>query len=269
MTAGLPPARKQLGQNFLIDPNIVRKIIESAALRPDDVVLEIGPGRGALTRTLCEAAARVVAIEIDRGLCAYLRDTLADCPNLELYQADALDWPFDRLPPNSVVVANLPYCVSTPLLCRLLDERARLDRAIIMLQTEVADRLVAPSGTKDYGVLSVRTQLASEVRVLFRVSPNCFRPRPDVESAVVRLALKPPSLTEAEEPLLIRLVRAAFAHRRKRLLNSLRDEGWDVKQVEGALAELGHPVECRAESLSPMAFRELAVRLAAVRPASS
>ncbi len=269
MNAGLPPARKQLGQNFLVDPNIVRKIVEAAALRPDDVVLEIGPGRGALTRALCEAAARVVAVEIDRGLCAYLRETLADCPNLELHQADALEWPFDRLPPNSVVVANLPYYVSTPLLCRLLDERARLDRAIIMLQAEVAERLVAPPGTKAYGILSVRTQLASEVRLLFRVSPNCFRPRPDVGSAVVRLAMRSATWTAGEEQMLIRLVRGAFAHRRKRLLNSLRDEGWDVKQVEAVLAECGHPVDCRAESLSPMAFRELAVRLATGRPASS
>lgn len=269
MIGGLPPARKQLGQNFLVDPNIVRKIVEAAALRPDDVVVEIGPGRGALTRALCETAARVVAIEIDRGLCGYLREALADCPNFELHQADALDWPFDRLPPNSVVVANLPYYVSTPLLCRLLDERARLDRAIIMLQVEVAERLVASSGCKDYGVLSVRTQLASEVRLLFRVSPNCFRPRPDVGSAVVRLAMKPATLTGAEERLLLRLVRGAFAHRRKRLLNSLRDEGWDARPVADVLAELGHPDDCRAEFLSPMVFHELAVRLAAAQQASS
>lgn len=262
MSAVLPPARKSLGQNFLIDPNILRKIVEAADLRPDDTVLEIGPGRGALTRLLCRHAARVVAVEIDRLLCDHLREALADCANLELHEADALVWPLDSLPAGTVVVANLPYYASTPLLFRLLEERRRWSRAIVMLQSEVAQRLIAKPGTKDYGILSVLTQYAAGPRVLFRVSPNCFRPRPEVGSSVVHLTMRPAQLLPDEERTLARVVRSAFAHRRKRLANSLRDEGWSEEAVASVLATIPSRADCRAEELSLAEFVEMAKRLA-------
>ncbi len=265
MNAGLPPARKHLGQNFLIDPNIVRKIVAAASLRADETVVEIGPGRGALTRLLCEQAARVVAVEIDPQLCAYLRGELADCATLTLEEADALTWSFEQVPPGTVVVANLPYYVSTPLLFRLLEARTRLSRAVIMLQAEVAQRIVAPPGSKDYGVLSVMTQIAADVSVLFRVSPNCFRPRPDVASSVLSLTMRPSlagGLSEERLPQFARIVRGAFAHRRKTVVNSLRDEGYEAAVTNAALDAMAVPLTVRAESLSVEQFVDLAVRLA-------
>ncbi len=262
MTSVLPPARKHLGQNFLIDPNIVRKIVEAAVLGPEETVLEIGPGRGILTRALCAAAGRVVAVEIDPRLCDHLHASLGDCGNLELHEGDAIEWSFEGLPPRTVVVANLPYYASTPLLFRLIEERRRFARAVVMLQVEVAARLAARPRTKDYGILSVLTQTAAEPRVLFRVSPNCFRPRPEVGSAVVALTFRPPRLSPDEERMCSRLVRAAFAHRRKRILNSLRDEGWSTAMTDAVRDVLLPKGERRAEEVSPAEYVDLAMRLA-------
>ena len=256
-----PPVRKHLGQHFLVDPNIVRKIVEVAGPRPEETVLEIGPGRGALTRLLCERAARVVGVEIDRQLCAYLRDTLGDCANLDLQEGDALSWPLESLPSNTVVVGNLPYYASTPILFRLIEFRSRWSRAVIMLQTEVAQRLVARPGSKAYGVLSVLTQYATESRVAFHVSAQCFRPRPDVGSSVVLCTMRPLSLRQEEEQILVRLVRGAFAHRRKRLVNSLRDEGWSGALIEQVLDALSLQADCRAEDLSLDEFVAFARRV--------
>ena len=263
MTPVPPPARKHLGQNFLVDPNIVRKIVEAAAITSDETVLEIGPGRGSLTRALCAVAGRVQAVEVDPRLCAYLRECLADCPNLELYEGDALHWPLDQLPLQSAVVANLPYYLSTPLLFRLLDARPRLSRAVVMLQAEVAHRLVASPGAKDYGALSVAVQRAAQPRVLFRVSPNCFRPRPEVASAVVSLTMVRSTLSAEVERICQRLVRSAFAHRRKRVVNSLRDEGWPTEQVGVVEQALAPRPDRRAEDVSPAEFVEIANRVAA------
>ncbi|GKS56920.1 ribosomal RNA small subunit methyltransferase A [Nitrospira sp.] len=263
MTPVPPPARKHLGQNFLVDPNIVRKIVEAAALTSEETVLEIGPGRGVLTRALCAVTRRVQAVEIDPRLCAYLREALADCPNLELYEGDALHWPLDQLPQESAVVANLPYYLSTPLLLRLLDARPRLSRAVVMLQAEVAHRLVARPGTKDYGSLSVAVQRASEPRVLFRVSPNSFRPRPEVDSAVVSLTMCRSTLSVEVERVCQRLVRSAFAHRRKRVVNSLRDEGWSAEEIDLVRQALAPRPDRRAEEVSPAEFADIANRVAA------
>ncbi|MBH0185348.1 MAG: ribosomal RNA small subunit methyltransferase A, partial [Nitrospira sp.] len=175
-----PAAIKRLGQNFLIDPNIVRKIVATAALCSNDSVLEIGPGRGILTETLCRSADRVTAIEVDPRLHAYLSEQHAHYPNLTLILDDAMTYPIDRLPIGTIVVANLPYYLSTPLLFRLLDQRDRFPRMVLMLQDEVADRLVAKPGSSAYGVLSVMAQYAAEISKAFRVSAQCFRPRPEV-----------------------------------------------------------------------------------------
>lgn len=259
----LPRPLKQLGQHFLIDANIVRKILSLADPSGQETVFEIGPGRGILTRALCGVASRVVAVEIDRQLYEHLRDHTQGCANLELHQGDALEFPLNRLPDETVVVANLPYYLSTALLFRLLEHRDRFSRLVLMLQTEVARRLIAGPGSKDYGVLSVLTQVAAEAEMGFHVSAQCFRPRPEVGSSVVKLRIKRPGrIPPAEEALFRLVVRASFAHRRKRLLNSLRDEGFAPAAVQDALVRLQRSSDCRAEELSLDEFMRLAAALA-------
>jgi 16S rRNA (adenine1518-N6/adenine1519-N6)-dimethyltransferase len=263
MRANLPPPNKRLGQNFLIDPNIVRKIIALAELGPSDHVLEIGPGRGILTETLCHAAGRVTAIEVDPQLHAYLEARQAELPNVDLVCDDALAYPVETLPMGTIVVANLPYYISTPLLFRLLDQRDRFPRMVLMLQNEVADRLVAKPGGSDYGVLSVMAQYAAEITKAFRVSAQCFRPRPEVGSAVVLLRAKERTrLNQKEEAAFRALVKAAFAHRRKTLVNSLRDEGYEPHPLDEALQRLDIDPTRRAETLSVEDFLRLARALA-------
>lgn len=259
MPSPLPPALKRLGQNFLIDPNIIRKIVALAALGPDEQVLEIGPGRGALTEELCGQAGRVIAVEIDAHLLPHLRERLGHCRNLDLRIGDALEFPFDSLSPRTVVVANLPYYVSTPLLFALLDARAHLDRMVLMLQAEVALRLTAKPHSKDYGILSVLTQEAADVQLAFRVSANCFRPRPTVGSAVVRLTIKShDGFDPIRHERFRRLVRASFAHRRKTLVNSLRDEGYVPSGIARAMEMAEIPLQARAEMLSLETYQKLA-----------
>ena len=259
MAQSFPPALKRLGQNFLIDPNIIRKIVALAALRPDEQVLEIGPGRGALTAALCAEAAHVIAVEIDPQLQPHLARDLEHCRNLDLRIGDALEFPFDSLPPRTVVVANLPYYASTPLLFALLDARAHLDRMVLMLQTEVALRLTAQPNTKDYGILSLLTQEAAHVEMAFRVSSNCFRPRPTVGSAVVHLTIKShDKFDPIRHERFRRLVRASFAHRRKTLVNSLRDEGYPADRISRAMQKADIPPQARAEMLSLETYQRLA-----------
>jgi 16S rRNA (adenine1518-N6/adenine1519-N6)-dimethyltransferase len=208
---------------------------------------------------LCAEAKRVIAVEIDRQLQPLLQERLGHCRNLELRIGDALEFPFDSLPPRTVVVANLPYYASTPLLFALLDARAHLARMVLMLQTEVALRLIAKPNSKDYGILSVLTQEAAEVELAFRVSADCFRPRPTVGSAVVRLTIK--SL-DGFDPIRYerfrRLVRASFAHRRKTLVNSLRDEGYPADRIVRAMEAAEIPLQARAEVLSLETYQRLA-----------
>ena len=257
--SALPPANKRLGQNFLIDLNIVRKIVALAQLKSSDYVLEVGPGRGILTEALCHAAGHVTAVEVDSRLCAFLTTRQAELPNLELVCEDALVYPVENLPIGTVVVANLPYYISTPLLFRLLDQRGRFPRMVLMLQAEVADRLVAQPGGSDYGVLSVMAQYAADLTKSFRVSAQCFRPRPEVASAVVLLHAKERTrLSQQEEVAFRALVKAAFAHRRKTLVNSLRDEGYALHPVTEALQRLDIPPTRRAETLSVEDFLRLA-----------
>jgi len=255
----LPTPNKRLGQNFLIDPNIVRKIVALAELSPNDHVLEIGPGRGILTEALSRAAGRVTAIEVDSRLHAYLKTKQAELPNVELICEDALVYPVEALPIGTIAVANLPYYISTPLLFRLLDQRGRFPRMVLMLQDEVADRLMAKPGGTDYGVLSVMAQYAADITKAFRVSLQCFRPRPEVASAVVLLRMRERTRLSPQGEVTFRaIVKAAFAHRRKTLVNSLRDEGYELHPVIETLQRLDIALARRAETLSVEEFLQLA-----------
>ena len=260
----LPPRpKKRLSQCFLVDHNIARKIVSAAALRRDETVLEIGPGRGILTRALCEQAGRVIAIELDRSLDGTLSAALAGIDNMELQFGDALAFPYDTVPRGTVVVSNLPYAISTPLLFKLLSAHHLIDRMVLMLQTEVARRLVAKPGTKDYGILSILTQYRAVPSLAFHVSAGCFRPKPTVSSTVVALSVRrEPAVSVLDEPLFIRTVRAAFAHRRKTLPNSLRDEGFSTERILPALEAAGIAPVRRAESLTLAQFASLADALA-------
>jgi 16S rRNA (adenine1518-N6/adenine1519-N6)-dimethyltransferase len=257
-----PPANKRLGQNFLIDPNIVRKIVATAELTPEQTVLEIGPGRGILTDALSRAAGKIVAVEIDPLLHRLLQERQTEWPNVKLVCEDALKFPLAELPTGTVVVANLPYYISTPLLFRLLDHRTRFPRLVLMLQDEVADRLVAKPGSADYGVLSVMVQYAAHITKAFNVSAQCFRPRPEVGSAVVLLRTKEQTvLRPEEEPAFAAFVKASFAHRRKTLVNSLRDEGYDHQLMAKTLSEMGMSPTIRAETLALDQFIALTERM--------
>lgn len=258
MTETSPRPRKSWGQNFLIDYNIQRKILDAAEIRPGEQVVEIGPGRGILTKGLLERGAELLAIEIDPLLVGTLKQTIPST-HLHLVQEDALQYPYDQIPSPYKVVANLPYYLSTPLLFRLLEERQRISRMVLMLQKEVAERLVAPVGEKNYSVLTVMVQLYAEVRIGFRVSKGCFRPRPDVDSSVIVLTPLPQARVPIrDEARFGRIVRGAFAHRRKRLANALADAGFPKDRVDAALQKIGIDPARRGETLSLAEFASLA-----------
>ena len=252
-----PPALKQLGQHFLIDPNIVRKILNEAAIGSEETVFEIGPGRGVLTGPLCQVASQVIAVEFDKKLAAYLTSVCSP-PNLDLRIGDALEFPFHTLPLNTVVVSNLPYYISTSLIFKLLEHRSHISRMVLMLQLEVAKRLTAKPGSRDYGALSVLSQYCASSRLAFKVPATCFRPRPDVDSSVITLNLRPrknvdPSFDED----FIRIVRSAFAHRRKTLLNSFRDSGFALRTIKESLAAARIDSKRRAETVTLLEFVDL------------
>ena len=204
----------------------------------------------------------MTAIEVDPRLHAFLTERQPQFTNLALVLDDAMTYPVEQLPIGTIVVANLPYYLSTPLLFRLHDHSDRFPRMLLMLQNEVADRLVAEPGSSDYGVLSVMAQYSAEITKAFRVSAQCFRPRPEIGSAVVLLKTKPQRvLNQEEEPKFAALVKAAFAHRRKTLINSLKDQGYDQKLVAAALEALVLSPSLRAETLSNGQFIELTRRI--------
>jgi 16S rRNA (adenine1518-N6/adenine1519-N6)-dimethyltransferase len=250
--------RTRFGQHFLHDPNIAQKIIRLASPQKDETILEIGPGRGILTRPLAESAGRVVAIELDRALYEDLKEDLAGRPNLELIGADALDYPVETLPAPLKVVANLPYYIATPLLFRLLQFRTRITEMVLMLQREVAERIVAPPGGKAYSPLSIGVQFYTRPRLAFIVRRGSFKPPPRVDSAVVRLEVLPaPSVPVRNEEFFFKVVRAGFAHRRKTLKNSLLDLGLPKTTLEEAAATVPVDLGRRAESLDLSEFARL------------
>ncbi|MDR4494086.1 MAG: 16S rRNA (adenine(1518)-N(6)/adenine(1519)-N(6))-dimethyltransferase RsmA [Nitrospirales bacterium] len=256
MTQLPPQPRKRLGQHFLIDPNLLRKIVDLADLNTENFVCEIGPGGGALTRLLCQSAKRVLALEVDTRMVEFLRGDFSECSNLDVQEYDALRFPFAQLPESTVVVANLPYNISTPIIFRLLDARSIICRMVLTVQLEVAKRLTAKPNTRDYGVMSVMAQHLAEVRYGFPVSRKCFRPVPDVDSGVVRLDIRQ-DLQETPEDVtrFQRVVRAAFGQRRKTLMNAFRSAGIPQEYLHTVQEKTGISLSRRAETLSVQEFR--------------
>jgi 16S rRNA (adenine1518-N6/adenine1519-N6)-dimethyltransferase len=248
--------KKALGQHFLVDENILGVIGRLAVLDSDDVVLEIGPGLGVLTRFLAERVRLVHAIEVDRSLEPGLRDTLAGRTNVSFVWGDALRVDLDSLEPAPTkLVANLPYNVATPLIVETLERAAFLRRWCVMVQREVADRLFAVPRTKAYGAVSVLVQLAARKVGFHPVSATVFRPRPRVESALIAFERVPTAPIGDVRSV----VEAAFAHRRKTLANSVALAGVASRSgAEDALASLGHAATARAEELEPSEFVRLA-----------
>lgn len=265
-----PRPRKRFGQHFLIDNNIIEKILAAASVEEGERVLEIGPGRGALTARLLEAGALVTAIEIDRDLAAMLRKKFSDAAGFELIEADVLKLSFTELAAargcRFKAVANLPYNISGPLTARIIEEREAFTRLLFMYQKEVADRLVAGPGTKDYGVLSVLGQMYMDVRTEFRVPPGCFAPPPKVDSAVVGMTvLEAPRQPITDYPVLKRVVKAAFGQRRKTLANALKALGLGAGEVAVAADAALIDLKRRGETLSVAEFAALANAVSAIK----
>ncbi|MBQ6393281.1 MAG: 16S rRNA (adenine(1518)-N(6)/adenine(1519)-N(6))-dimethyltransferase RsmA [Eubacterium sp.] len=259
--------QKKYGQNFLIDSHVLDKIVDAADIGPDDFVLEIGPGIGTMTQYLAEAAREVVAVEIDRKLIPILEDTLSDYDNVTVINEDILKVDLAALARERnqgkpmKVVANLPYYITTPIIMGLFEKEVPLESITVMVQKEVADRMQVGPGTKDYGALSLAVQYYSEPKVVANVPPNCFIPRPDVGSAVIRLTRYEKSPVEVKDAsFMFRLIRATFNQRRKTLQNGLhnsRELQLEKGKVVEALEKMGLPATVRGEQLSLEEFARL------------
>ncbi len=267
--------QKKYGQNFLVDPRVAEEMVAAAGITPDDLVLEIGPGIGTMTQYLCVYAREVVAVEIDRMLIPVLEDTLQGYPNVTVLHQDILKVDIPRIVETRnagqpiKIVANLPYYITTPILMNLLQKRVPCESITVMVQREVADRMQAGPGGKEYGALSLAVQYYAQPEVMARVLPQSFMPRPKVDSAVIRLdARSAPAVRVADEELLFRLIRAAFNQRRKTLANALanaQELPFSREQVTRALAELGQSPAVRGEALTLEQFAALADVLADMR----
>ena len=261
--------KKRFGQNFLIDSHVLDKIIRGAEIGKEDAVLEIGPGIGTLTQALCEAAGEVTAVEIDRDLIPILEKTLAAYDNVRIINEDILKLDLSAISEKPLkVVANLPYYITTPIIMGLFESGAPLLSITVMVQKEVADRMQAAPGGKDYGALSLAVQYYAEAEIIANVPPNCFIPRPGVGSAVIRLTKHTaPPVQPKDEKFMFRLIRAAFAQRRKTLVNTLRNDSslsYSREQLETVLAAMGLPASVRGERLSLAEFAELSDQLMAL-----
>ncbi len=253
--------QKKFGQNFLVDSSILDRIIESAQITKEDCVLEIGPGIGTMTQRLAEEAGAVVAVEIDKNLLPVLEDTLSAYENVTVINADIL-----KLDLNRMVVANLPYYITTPIIMALFEKKVPLHSVTIMVQKEVADRMRVGPGTKDYGALSLAVQYYAKPEIVTKVPAGCFMPKPNVDSAVIRLTRyeKPPVEVE-DEAWLFAVIRASFNQRRKTLANGLANAGYPGigrRQVEEVLSAMGLAAAVRGETLTLEQFAELSDRLA-------
>ena len=260
--------QKKFGQNFLIDTHVLDKIIRAAGVTKEDMVLEIGPGIGTMTQCLAEAAGRVVAVEIDSNLIPILKDTLKDYDNITVINEDILKVDIKKLAEEYnggrpiKVVANLPYYITTPIIMGLFESEVPIDNITVMVQKEVADRMQTGPGSKDYGALSLSVQYYAEPYIVANVPPNCFIPRPNVGSAVIRLTRhqKPP-VEVKDSGLMFRLIRASFNQRRKTLQNGLNNSSelnYSKEQIARAIESLGVPATVRGEALTLEQFARLA-----------
>ncbi|MFQ9212474.1 16S rRNA (adenine(1518)-N(6)/adenine(1519)-N(6))-dimethyltransferase RsmA [Eubacterium ventriosum] len=260
--------QKKFGQNFLIDSNVLESIIRGAEITKDDFVLEIGPGIGTMTQYLCEAARQVVAVEIDKMLIPILEDTLSEYDNVEVINQDVLKVDIKSLAEEKnngkpiKVVANLPYYITTPIIMGLFESGVPIDSITIMVQKEVADRMQTGPGSKDYGALSLAVQYYAIAKVILNVSATCFMPRPNVDSAVIKLTRhKEPTVNVADEKLMFKIIRASFNQRRKTLVNGLKNSpelSFSKEQIVKAIEKIGKPETIRGEALTLEEFAELA-----------
>jgi 16S rRNA (adenine1518-N6/adenine1519-N6)-dimethyltransferase len=259
--------QKKFGQNFLIDEHVLNKIISAAGVTKEDVVLEIGPGFGTMTQYLAEAAREVIAVEIDKTLIPILQDTLQDYHNITLINEDILKVDISSLVKEKnggkpiKVVANLPYYITTPIIMGLFESHVPLENITVMVQKEVAARMQAGPGTKDYGALSLAVQFYAEPYIVANVPPNCFIPRPNVGSAVIRLTKwDNPPVKVKDERFMFSLIRASFNQRRKTLQNSLVNGGINVtkEDVVNALEQMELSATIRGEALTLEQFAQLA-----------
>ncbi len=261
--------QKRFGQNFLIDTHVLEKIIKSAEITKEDLVLEIGPGIGTMTQYLCENAREVVAVEIDKNLIPILEnDTLSEYDNVTIINEDILKVDLNALVEEKnngeriKVVANLPYYITTPIIMGLFEAHVPLKNITVMVQKEVADRMQAGPGSKDYGALSLAVQYYATPYIVANVPPNCFMPRPNVGSAVIRLTLhEEPAVKVEDEEFMFRIIRASFNQRRKTLVNGLSNAAelqLSKEAVQEALEKMGLSQTVRGEALTLEQFAELA-----------
>lgn len=260
--------QKRYGQNFLIDTRVLEKIIAASGITKDDMVLEVGPGIGTMTQYLCESARKVIAVEIDKNLIPILEnDTLSEYDNVTVINEDILKIDINELVAREndgkpiKVVANLPYYITTPIIMGLFESHVPIESITIMVQKEVADRMQCGPGTKDYGALSLAVQYYAKPEIIANVPPNCFMPRPNVGSAVIRLTRhEEVPVKVKDEKLMFKLIRAAFNQRRKTLQNSINNSpelSLSKEQVVSALDSMGLSQTIRGEALSLEQFAEL------------
>ncbi len=259
--------QKKFGQNFLIDSNILENIVEAAEITKDDFVLEIGPGIGTMTQYLCEAARQVTAVEIDKMLIPILEDTLSEYDNVEVINQDVLKVDIKSLTKEKndgrpiKVVANLPYYITTPIIMGLFESGVPIDSITIMVQKEVAERMQTGPGSKEYGALSLAVQYYADAKVMLNVSASCFMPRPNVDSAVIKLTrYKEPVVEVKDEKLMFRVIRASFNQRRKTLVNGLKNSAeldFSKEEIVSAIHHIGKEESIRGEKLTLEEFAKL------------
>lgn len=260
--------QKKFGQNFLIDTRVLDKIISAAGITEDDCVLEIGPGIGTMTQYLAEHAGKVVAVEIDTNLLPILDETLKGYPNVTVINSDILKLDMNKLVDEYndgrpiKVATNLPYYITTPIIMGLFESNVPIDNITVMVQKEVADRMQVGPGSKDYGALSLAVQYYAKPYIVANVPPNCFIPRPNVGSAVIRLTRYQEPPVQVDEPgIMFRLIRASFNQRRKTLQNGLNNSPevpYTKEQIASAIESLGVPASVRGEALTLEQFASLA-----------
>ncbi len=263
--------QKKFGQNFLIDTSVLERIMKAAEITKDDFCLEIGPGIGTMTQYLAETAREVVAVEIDKNLIPILEDTLSDYENVTVINDDILKLDIPKIVEERnggrpiKVVANLPYYITTPIIMGLFEKQIPVQSITVMVQKEVAERMQAGPGTKDYGALSLAVQYYAEPKVVANVPPNCFIPRPNVGSAVIRLTRhEKPAVQVEDERKMFSLIKASFGQRRKTLVNSLSNApelGISRDHAAAALEKMGLPPMIRGEALTLEQFAELSNRI--------